>query len=89
MFAAASNDGREMAFPARVDEIIAINGASSNGEALEFNPGETGDKSRFTALGEDVLAAWPISPKNKTGVSREGDTSSTTPLAAAIAALII
>ncbi|KAL1637946.1 hypothetical protein SLS56_000503 [Neofusicoccum ribis] len=90
LFAAASNEGGDMAFPARADEVIAIDAAAWNGKPLEFNPRGTGYQQRFTALGEGVISAWPLFPgANMSGLKRMTGTSFATPIAASTAALII
>lgn len=95
VFAASSNEGIEtpggMAYPARADEVIAIDAANYYGEPSKFNPPE-GDGERFTALGEAVESAYPthlaVEGEVK-GFKKKSGTSCATPIAAAIAALIL
>ncbi|KAF2240327.1 subtilisin-like protein, partial [Trematosphaeria pertusa] len=95
LFAAASNDGKRtrggMAFPARADEVIAIDAADGHGNPSKFNP-PPGDKQRFTALGEAVNSAYPVDLAEdweEPGWKRMSGTSCATPIAAGIAGLIL
>lgn len=91
MFAAASNKGGNIAFPARADEVFAIDAATQEGMPLKFNPRATGYQLRFTALGDEVLSAWPLfsGSKSTSGYKRMSGTSAATAVAAATAALIL
>lgn len=91
MFAAASNKGGNIAFPARADEVIAIDAATKEGKPRKFNPRTTGCQERFTALGDHVLSAWPLfsGPESTCGRKRMSGTSAATAVAAATAALIL
>ncbi|KAF2492480.1 hypothetical protein BU16DRAFT_594086 [Lophium mytilinum] len=100
LFAASSNDGVNggMSFPARADEVIAIDSANYHGEPSPFNTPEDDRKQRFTALGEDVESAFPPALQGldddsdgflRVGFKRSTGSSCATPIAAATAALIL
>ncbi|KAF2463705.1 subtilisin-like protein, partial [Lindgomyces ingoldianus] len=94
LFAASSNEGirRGMAYPARADEVIAVDAADGFGLPSRFNPPQEGEKQRFTALGEAVESSYPtqLAEEGQTrGWKRMSGTSCATPIAAAIAGLIL
>ncbi|KAL1628306.1 hypothetical protein SLS54_001879 [Diplodia seriata] len=91
MFAAASNEGEAIAFPARADEVFAIDAAGIMGEDLSLNAPADGHGPRFTALGDEVLSVWPIFPgaRDASGYKRMKGTSAATAVAAATAALLL
>jgi hypothetical protein len=96
LFAASSNDGIRtkagMAYPARAMEVIAVDAANVHGIPSPFNPPPTGDKARFTALGEAVRSTYPMhlpSEDPDPGWKRMVGTSCATPIAAGIAGLIL
>jgi hypothetical protein len=84
VFAASGNDGgnQPCAWPAKlheVDKVISISASDSDGNASGFNP--TSSPDRICTLGEAV-------PSCVADVSRSG-TSFSTPIAAAIAAIVL
>lgn len=89
MFAATSNDGGMIKFPASCDEVFAIDAAKRTGGLSSDNPAATELKpQRFTALGEILSLRGSIHgdarrPEPKTG------SSFATPIAAATAAGIL
>ncbi|KAF2815771.1 subtilisin-like protein [Mytilinidion resinicola] len=94
VFAASSNEGTRgsIAYPARSDEVIAVDSADYHGEPSKYNTPEDDQKLRFTALGEDVESAYPpqraragVTPGSK----RLSGTSCATPIAAATAAMLL
>jgi subtilisin family serine protease len=92
LFAASSNDGVRggMAYPARADEVIAIDAADGYGRYSRFNPPRDTDKIRFTVLGEAVGSSYPKNLESeKPGWKRMSGTSCATPIAAAIAGLVL
>jgi subtilisin family serine protease len=94
IFAATSNEGirRGIAYPARADEVIAIDAADVYGSPSKFNPPQGEKTQRFMVLGEAVRSAWPTSLNddwNEEGWKRMSGTSFATPIAAAIAGLIL
>lgn len=95
LFAATSNEGiqtrGDMAYPARAAEVIAVDAADGDGNPSKFNPPE-GENERFTALGEAVNSAFPMQLTEGTdtpGWKRMSGTSCATPIAAAIAGLVL
>lgn len=96
MFAAAANDGansENIAFPARMDTVICIKAGNGEGGLSDFsqrNRLDAGDN--FFTLGEEVLSMWP-SKRLPNGYQviqkRASGTSVATPVAAAIAALLL
>lgn len=93
LFAASSNNGIRtrggMAYPARALEVIAVDAADGLGTPSKFNPPQRRDKTRFTALGEAVESTFPMHLGNGTGRERMSGTSCATPIAAAIAGLLL
>jgi subtilisin family serine protease len=92
LFAASSNDGVRggMAYPARADEVIAIDAATGHGKSSGFNPPRDTDKTRFTVLGEAVRSTYPKDlESDELGWKRMSGTSCATPIAAGIAGLIL
>ncbi|EWY80038.1 hypothetical protein FOYG_16834 [Fusarium oxysporum NRRL 32931] len=91
LFAAASNDGRmsNVAFPARMRQVICVNSLDGYGRPSNFNPPAKPD-TNIAALGEFIDAAWPWPIRGKGGQTiRKAGTSMATPVAAAIGALIL
>jgi hypothetical protein len=96
MFAAAANDGANsdvIAFPARLDNVICIKAGNGDGALSDFsqkNRRDAGDN--FFTLGEEAVSLWP-SQRLPNGVQlmqkRASGTSVATPIAAAIAALVL
>jgi subtilisin family serine protease len=96
VFASASNVGANdrITFPAIIDGVFCIGSADSYGNRSAFSPPFKGVE-KYSALGEAVSAACPGSQSqlpgykesNKT-IRRDG-TSTATPIAAGIAALLI
>jgi hypothetical protein len=82
LFAATSNDGGKIKYPADADEVIGIDAARPNFEPSDNNPSaDDTHPERFSAIGEDILSVvqkdW-----------RRG-TSFATPVAASTAALLL
>ena len=91
VFAAASNSGanRKIAFPASLSNgVIRINSADGRGAGSRYNPPPLAQEYNFSVLGESVLSAWPTKP-GRAVEKRKSGTSTSTPIAAAIAALIL
>jgi hypothetical protein len=92
IFAAASNDGRTnhfpIAYPANNRDVIPIFSASGLGHRSKFSPQKDEFEVHIATLGEEVLSAFPIA-KGKGLMTRMSGTSTATPLAAAITALIL
>jgi subtilisin family serine protease len=97
LFAASSNGGvgGEMSYPARADEVFAIDAADGFGSSSRFNtPPGSSYTCRFTALGDAVRSAYPVHRgvmpgEEKPGWRRMSGTSCATPIAAGIAALVL
>ncbi|KAH7309953.1 hypothetical protein BKA65DRAFT_485176 [Rhexocercosporidium sp. MPI-PUGE-AT-0058] len=89
VFAAASNNGtrRDIAFPASMTGVFGINSASGDGGPSSFNPELKPDKT-FSIIGENVRSSWT---SHQNGDSRRlmTGTSVATPVAAAVAALVL
>lgn len=94
MFAAASNDGANkvvpVAYPARASDsgVFCIHSTDGLGNASKFTPIAQENLENFATLGEAVRSAWPW--KLRKGLEqRKSGTSTATPIAAGIAALIL
>ncbi|KAI1842174.1 hypothetical protein JX266_011582 [Neoarthrinium moseri] len=90
VFAATSNEGnfKRMAWPAR-DENLVIGIHSSNSEGTkpsDFTPPPSG-RTNIMVVGEDILTHWPTSKGG--GFRPYSGTSFSTPVAVAMAALIL
>lgn len=91
MFAAASNSGanRKIAFPASsYSRVICINSADGRGARSRYNPPPLSASHNFSVLGEAVSSAWPTR-LGEGAEKRRWGTSTSTPVAAAIAALVL
>ncbi|KAH6976457.1 peptidase S8/S53 domain-containing protein [Ilyonectria sp. MPI-CAGE-AT-0026] len=92
MFAAASNNralqNQPIGYPARVnDRVICVNSSTIQDEKSSFSPHGIPGWPNLSAVGENVLAAWPTS---KSGPwKRMSGTSCATPIVAGVAALIL
>ena len=86
MFCAASNGGgnTSIAYPANQNEVICVNSANGLGSPSEYNPGEAQEGRNLCALGEAVKSSWP-----KLQLQRKSGTSIATPIAAALAAVLL
>lgn len=91
VFAAASNNGtrREMAFPAWLQGVICVNSANADGVPSSFNPPLNPGKN-FSFVGENVRSTW-TSQQDGGKISHKlmSGTSVATPIAAAVAALVL
>ena len=88
--AAASNSGGNspIAWPARMDEVLCIFATDSLGNPCKFTPNPDNRSDNFGVLGEEVPSYWP--PHLKQGLRvRKSGTSTATPIAAAIAAILL
>ncbi|KAH4009068.1 hypothetical protein HBH98_254400 [Parastagonospora nodorum] len=82
MFAATSNDGGSIKYPASDDHVIGIDAARHNAKPSGDNPSSTdAHPERFSALGVDILSVFQD--------ERRRGTSFATPVAAATAALLL
>ncbi|KAK3942414.1 peptidase S8/S53 domain-containing protein [Diplogelasinospora grovesii] len=89
VFAAAGNEGGNQGvfWPAKLPDVIRINAADCNGNAASFSPTD-GAQRRICTLGEAVPSCEPDTNNNNETVHRSG-TSFATPIAAAIAAIVL
>ncbi|KAH7378165.1 hypothetical protein BKA64DRAFT_251663 [Cadophora sp. MPI-SDFR-AT-0126] len=89
IFAAASNNGtrRAIAFPASMTGVFCINSATGDGGRSSFNPEPKADKN-FSIIGENIVSSWTTYQNAKPQRSMSG-TSVATPMAAAVAALVL
>ena len=96
IFASASNNGANypITFPARLQGVFCIGSADGLGAKSSFNPPSEGTE-KYSALGEAVEAAYPASLSHEPGYNpskgtvRTSGTSTSAPVAAAIAALLL
>jgi hypothetical protein len=96
IFASASNTGANfpITFPANLQGVFCIGSANGLGAQSTFSPPIKGDE-KYSAPGEAILGACPKSPFNRPGYDpktqtiRRHRTSTSTPIAAGIAALFI
>lgn len=88
MFAAAGNDGGNscIAYPATQDHVICVNSTDGYGNPSRFNPNPIPGKN-LSVLGEYVLSSWPTKLGNEQ--QRRSGTQYATPIAAAIAAIVM
>ncbi|MCJ1349077.1 hypothetical protein MMC31_007313, partial [Peltigera leucophlebia] len=86
IFCAACNGGgnTSIAYPANQNEVICVNSANGLGIPSEYNPGEAQEGRDLCALGEAVKSSWP-----KLQQQRKSGTSIATPIAAALAAVVL
>ncbi|KAI9639965.1 hypothetical protein NHQ30_011634 [Ciborinia camelliae] len=86
-FAAAGNNGtrKEVAFPASMSQVFAVNSATGDGNKSSFNPPQQINSINFSILGESVPAVTP----DETEHEFMSGTSAATPIAAGLAALIL
>lgn len=101
MFAAASNNTalemEPVGYPATFTScVICINSSTADGEKSKFSPDGVNGQPNFSAIGENINAAWSTSNMNQSitrcseGLYRMiSGTSSATAIAAGIAALIL
>lgn len=96
MFAAASNEGRNgpgegIAWPAKSWEVISVHSASGKGFLSHSCPPPKPHGRAVCTLGESVESGWLPSTSNvrKSITKRKDGTSTATPIAAAIAAVVI
>ncbi|CZR51216.1 uncharacterized protein PAC_01091 [Phialocephala subalpina] len=89
MFCAASNGGGNVniAYPANQDQVICVNSANGEGNPSGYNPDEPKPGRNLSALGEGVKSSWPT--RFKLGQQRQSGTSVATPIAAALAAVVL
>ncbi|PVH73169.1 subtilisin-like protein [Cadophora sp. DSE1049] len=89
LFAAASNNGiqRDMTFPAKLPGVFCINSTTGLGRPSEFNPPLRTDNT-FSIIGENVQSSW-ITHQNGHPQRSMSGTSVATPIAAAVAALVL
>ncbi|CZR60317.1 uncharacterized protein PAC_10213 [Phialocephala subalpina] len=90
MLAAASNEGgnNNIAWPARLAQVICIYATDSLGNRCDFTPTDSPRDDNFAVLGEAVKSCWPPH-KRQAGEVRKSGTSTATPIAAGIAAIVL
>lgn len=88
--AAASNTGanKDVAFPAKFPPVICIHSANGWGKPSDFTPRPLTEGPNFAVIGEAVSSTWPIA-KGDGEEKRRWGTSTATPIAAAIVALVL
>ena len=77
-----------MTFPALLPDVICINAANGNGLPLDLNPPARAGK-QLAILGENVESAWKCEPGSNNTLKSKTGTSVATPIAAAVAALML
>ncbi len=90
LFAAASNNGsnQPVVFPANYRSVICVHSTTGFGNPSQFTPLPLSGSHNFAVIGEAVSSSWP----NFRGEGREmrrSGTSTSTPILAAIAALVL
>ncbi|PMD49853.1 subtilisin-like protein [Hyaloscypha bicolor E] len=90
MLAAASNQGgnSNIAWPARLPQVICIYATDSLGNRCDFTPTESPRSDNFAVLGQAVKSCWPPHLGEGEEVRKSG-TSTATPIAAGIAAIVL
>ncbi|KAH6716524.1 peptidase S8/S53 domain-containing protein [Leptodontidium sp. MPI-SDFR-AT-0119] len=91
IFAATRNDGanKDVAWPARANEVIGISSTDGNGTRSSFNPADDHSSTIFYALGEAVEVICPPHMGHKNNKTRLSGTSFANPIAAGLAANIL
>jgi subtilisin family serine protease len=102
MFTAASNNGNRdetpIAYPARDLRIICINASDGDGNKMFFNPPPDDEGNNFSVIGRGFPSTWPAAvpakgsydPEDRPGLWKySSGTSVATPVAAALAAVIM
>jgi subtilisin family serine protease len=91
LFAAAHNEGgnRDIAWPARMSEVICIHATDGRGNPSPFTPTALTDSNNFSILGQAVKSYWPPGLKEPGNMIRKSGTSTATPIAAGIAAVVL
>jgi hypothetical protein len=91
MFAASANGGanRDIAFPAKADEVICISSSDGTGNWSRFNPNGKDVEAGYSTLGEAVESDFPTTDLKNTERKARSGTSFATPIAAGIAGLIL
>jgi subtilisin family serine protease len=91
LFAAANNEGgnRDIAWPARMSEVICIHSTDGRGNPSPFTPTALTDSNNFSILGQAVQSYWPPDLKEPGNMIRKSGTSTATPIAAGIAAVVL
>lgn len=79
---------RKIAFPASYPRVICINSADGSGARSRYNPPPESTSHNFSVLGKAGSSAWPIG-FGEGAEKRQWGTSTSTPIAAAIAALVL
>ena len=89
MLAAASNQGgnSNIAWPARLSQVICVYATDSFGNRCDFTPTESPYGDNFAVLGQAVKSCWPASLGQDE--IRKSGTSTATPIAAGIAAITL
>jgi hypothetical protein len=90
MLAAASNKGGNgvITWPARLPQVISIYATDSLGNRCDFTPDPCDNADNFSILGHTVKSFWPPHLGQGPEVAKSG-TSTATPIAAGIAALVL
>lgn len=90
MLAAASNQGgnSNIAWPARLPQVLCIYATDSYGNRCDFTPTEATRGDNFAVLGQAVKSCWPPH-LGQGGEVRKSGTSTATPIAAGIAAIVL
>ena len=91
MFAAASNCGgnNPRSWPARLDEVMCIYATNGHGNKYNKNPTAARNQNNFAVLGSSVNALWPPNSQGSDHWVRKSGTSTASPIAAAIAGIVI
>ena len=90
LFAAASNSGsnQPIAFPANCPPVICVHSADGYGNPSRFTPLPLVGDPSFAVIGEAVSSSWPQT-RGEGREKRKWGTSTSTPILAAIAALVL
>jgi hypothetical protein len=93
ILASASNEGalHPIKIPATMDRVFCIGSANGRGTKSQFNPPEWIRPVKFSAVGEGIVAAWTTVVNGEKDITRKKQndgTSSATPVAAGIVALL-
>lgn len=92
LFASASNNGtnrgQSITYPALFPDVFCIHSTDAYGKPSSFTPYAQDNMDNFATLGENVRSAWPVH-KGQGLEQRMSGTSTATPIAAGIAALVL
>jgi hypothetical protein len=92
LFAAASNNAgnKPISWPALRPDVICMHATDWAGDHCKFTPNCKKESNNFGIIGKNVKSYWPSHlTKDGTETRRKAGTSTATPIAAAVAAIVL